>query len=70
MKRKPSLVRCRIVDEESRVACAMHHTLTNNDGPLWLMIPIDEEVAKELVEVIITTLNDEVYVHEINRNDL
>lgn len=45
--RKPTLVRAQQIDRSSRVHAAMHHTL-NTPEPLWLMIPIDEEQAREL----------------------
>jgi hypothetical protein len=57
--RRTTLVRCRHVDAESRVACALHHSL-NSEEPLCLLVPIAEEVAKKL-EGIILVLEDGSY---------
>jgi hypothetical protein len=59
--RKPVIVHSRPIDYANRVACALHHTL-DDDGPLWLMIPIDEELAQEILEVILVSHSKERYI--------
>ena len=56
----PVFVRAVPVTKLRRVVCAMHESLSNLKEPLWLMIPIDEEVAKSLDSVTLVT-EDEVY---------
>jgi hypothetical protein len=58
-RNKSAFVNSRPVTEESRVACALHHSLKAEE-PLWLMIPIDEGIARKIESVILVT-NDEAY---------
>ena len=49
---KPVVVRARQVDMTNRVASAIHHSIETKDQ-LWLMVPLTEEQAREIVEVSI-----------------
>lgn len=65
--RKPVFVNSRTIDPDNRVACAMHTSL-NAKEPLWLMIPLDEEVARDIHEIIIAT-SEEEYVIQFDPGD-
>ena len=67
-RRKVRLVTCREVSEDNRVACAIHHTLNEEDKPMWLMVPIDKDDIPTLDAVVLITLNGDVY--EFTLDDL
>jgi hypothetical protein len=71
-QRRPQFVRCRIVDEYNRVACALHTSLDYDfldEEPLWVMIPIDKEVARRLEAVVGITLDGKYLVQDISEDD-
>ena len=61
---KITLANSRGVSPTFRAATVLHQSL-NASEPLWLMIPMNKDFAKELKSVTLETKNGEVYVIDV-----
>ncbi len=60
----PVIVNSRGVSSDFRVSCVLHHSLAA-DEPLWIMIPIDKDLADELDHVTLVTKDGDCFSTDV-----